>query len=564
MLLQELNKLHERIEDEIGPPYHREDEISWIIQITDGGEFEQIIETSGADGHMTAFRSDRPRTVNVAPYLVIDKPYYVLGLNLGHFDDEQKEQKVKERHQAYVELIYECHEETDNPYVGAVETFLNEHVLEARNAPQVEEMDSGDMVTFRVNDKFVHELEAVKNFWIEREEKRNSEDSDLQAECLICEEEKPIAKVHPISSQLGQAGLISANEDAFESYGLNRSEIAPLCQRCAQSYGWALRYLFHSDEHHIWIAGTTFAYWTEGGSGMDIMNLLTEPDPQEVQNLLESPFTGREEARGLEDNFYAVTATTNQSRIIIKDWLKTTVEEARANLAQFFERQRMVDKSSGQLGRVASVYSLAGSLVRDFNDLSPNVVPALLDNALKGTPLPDWLLNEAVNRARSDTDDRMTHPRVALIKMVLNQKIDKEEGITMSEKLDSQNDSPAYLCGRLLGVLENIQRVAQGDVNTTIVDRYYGTASSSPVSVFGNLMRKSQNHLSKIRKNKKGAHSALQKRLEEILSKLDGFPKTLSYKEQGQFSLGYYHQKAESRAQAIEHSKKKDKSAENK
>ncbi|MFP4589798.1 MAG: type I-C CRISPR-associated protein Cas8c/Csd1, partial [Candidatus Acetothermia bacterium] len=230
MLLQELNKLHDRIESEIGPMYHREDEISWIVQITDRGKFEQIIETSGADGHMTAFRSDRPRTVNVAPYLVIDKPYYVLGLNLDHFDDEQK---VNERHQAYVELISECHEETDNPYIGAVETFLNEHVPEARNAPQVEEMDSGDMVTFRVDDKFVHELEPIINFWIEREEKRNSEDSELLAECLICEEEKPIAKVHPIGSQLGQAGLISANEDAFESYGLNRSETASLCQLCA-------------------------------------------------------------------------------------------------------------------------------------------------------------------------------------------------------------------------------------------------------------------------------------------------------------------------------------------
>lgn len=555
MLLEKLISLHDRKETEIGPLYHKEDQISWIIQITKGGEFQQLIETSGdRGGHMTDYRSNRVRTVNVAPYLIVDKPYYVLGLKLGHFDDEGK---VEDRHQAYLDLVQDCRNETGNPYVKAVEDFLTKPLKKAKKEGEFNELDPDDMLTFRVKDKFVHQLDEVRNFWIEREEKRSSADSELEANCMLCGEHKPIAKRHPVGSQLGQAGLITANENAFESYGLNNSEIAPLCQKCALKYGRTLRYLFSSDDHHIWIGGVTFAYWTENPTSFDPMNLLEEPDTQEVENLLETPLTGREEQEELSNKFYALSATTNKSRLVIRDWLETTIGEVKQNLAEFFDNQQIVN-NSGETGRPLSVYSLAGSLVRDFDDLSPNVIPALINNALKGVNLPDWILTQAMKRARADTDNRMTRPRAALIKMVLNQKAKQSEARRMEEKLDLQNENPAYLCGRLLGILEDIQEAAQPGINSTIVDRFYGTASSSPVSVFGNLIRKSQNHLSKLRNTNEGAHHALQEELEEVLSKLDGFPKTLSYEEQGQFSLGYYHQRAKSRAEAIKHAKEKE------
>lgn len=554
MLLEELINLHDRKEEEIGPLYHREDQISWIIQITKDGEFQQLIETSGDQGkHMTDYRANRVRTVNVAPYLIVDKPYYVLGLNLDRFDDEGK---VEERHQAYLDLIGDCSKETGNPYIKAVEGFLTQHLEKTREDGEFNELDSEDMLTFRVEDKLVHQLEEVQNYWIERQEKRSSADNDLEADCMLCGEHKPIAKRHPVGSQLGQAGLITANENAFESYGLNNSEIAPLCQKCALKYGRTLRYLFSSDNYHLWIGGVTFAYWTAEPTNFDLMNLLQEPDTQEVENLLETPLTGREEQKELDNKFYALLATTNKSRLVIRDWLETTIGEVKQKLTQFFKNQRIVN-NSGELGRPLSVYSLAGSLVRDFDDLSPNVIPALINNALKGVNLPDWILNQAIKRARADTDNRMTRPRAAIIKMVLNQKANQSEARRMEEKLDLQNDKPAYLCGRLLGVLEDIQEAAQPGINSTIVDRFYGTASSSPVSVFGNLLRKSQNHLSKLRNTNEGAHHALQEELEEVLSKLDGFPKTLSYEEQGQFSLGYYHQRAKSRSEAIKHAKEK-------
>lgn len=118
-------------------------------------------------------------------------------------------------------------------------------------------------------------------------------------------------------------------------------------------------------------------------------------------------------------------------------------------------------------------------------------------------------------------------------------------------QLQADHPDPAYHCGRLLAVLEQIQRAAIGsNINSTIVDRFYGTASTAPASVFGRLLRGAQPHLSKLQRDRPGAAYALQERLEEIMAPLPAFPRTLDLKQQGLFALGYYHQRADDRAQA--------------
>ena len=126
------------------------------------------------------------------------------------------------------------------------------------------------------------------------------------------------------------------------------------------------------------------------------------------------------------------------------------------------------------------------------------------------------------------------------------------------EDLDTENKSPAYLCGRLLAVLESIQEKAVPGLKATIVDRFFGTASSAPALVFGRLLRGAQPHLGKLRKESMGTYFALSKRLEEVLSGLQGFPKTLSLEQQAVFSLGYYHQHAADRAAVIARKESKD------
>jgi CRISPR-associated protein Csd1 len=99
-------------------------------------------------------------------------------------------------------------------------------------------------------------------------------------------------------------------------------------------------------------------------------------------------------------------------------------------------------------------------------------------------------------------------------------------------------------------VLEQAQRAALGDISATIVDRFYGTASTAPATIFGRLLRGAQPHLSKLQRDAPGTGRALQVDLEEILSSLAGFPPTLTLKQQALFALGYYHQRAQNRAAA--------------
>ena len=68
-------------------------------------------------------------------------------------------------------------------------------------------------------------------------------------------------------------------------------------------------------------------------------------------------------------------------------------------------------------------------------------------------------------------------------------------------------------------MLEEIQRAALPGVKATIVDRFFGTASTAPASVFGRLMRGGQPHLAKLERDRPGAYGALQRRLEEVLAR---------------------------------------------
>jgi CRISPR-associated protein Csd1 len=166
------------------------------------------------------------------------------------------------------------------------------------------------------------------------------------------------------------------------------------------------------------------------------------------------------------------------------------------------------------------------------------------------------LLQQALRR--NAAEQTVTHQRAALIKLVLaSHSIIQEDEM---EQLQTDRPEPAYHCGRLLAVLEQIQRSALGQgVNTTIVDRFYGTASTAPATVFGTLLKGAQPHLSKLRRSQQeGTAYALQIRLEEVLSQLPTFPRTLKLQEQAIFALGYYHQRAHDRAQAQAHKKQKE------
>jgi CRISPR-associated protein Csd1 len=100
------------------------------------------------------------------------------------------------------------------------------------------------------------------------------------------------------------------------------------------------------------------------------------------------------------------------------------------------------------------------------------------------------------------------------------------------------------LLGRLFAVLERTQERANPGLNATIRDRFYGAASSTPISAFPYLMKLKNFHVAKL--ENKGEIINIEKQIGEILSKLEAasaFPAHLSLQDQGRFAVGYYHQR---------------------
>jgi CRISPR-associated protein Csd1 len=166
---------------------------------------------------------------------------------------------------------------------------------------------------------------------------------------------------------------------------------------------------------------------------------------------------------------------------------------------------------------------------------------------LTGGLYPQTMLQQTIRRIRAtqnSTEDRnVFHIRVAILKAYLNrfnriyQKPEKE--ITMS--LDTENKNIGYLLGRLFSALERIQEDANPGLNTTIKDRFYGAASATPVTVFPQLLKLAQHHLSKM--ENVGCRINGERLLGEIFQGISDIPAHLSMEDQARFAIGYYHQR---------------------
>lgn len=117
--------------------------------------------------------------------------------------------------------------------------------------------------------------------------------------------------------------------------------------------------------------------------------------------------------------------------------------------------------------------------------------------------------------------------------------------------LDSTNSNVGYRLGRLFSTLEKIQEEASPGLNATIRDRFYGSASATPVSAFPHLMKLKNHHVAKL--ENRGRAVNFERTIGEIMDGLMDFPAHLSLPDQGRFAVGYYHQR-----QAFFTSSKKD------
>lgn len=573
-MLQRLCEFAERIPDRL-PSMYGELSFKWQIELTDDGTFDGITPLSDGSKKDKGLKLVTPNLkrqgTKAPPLLLADNAKYVLGIGASMTD--------KFNHfKAFRELVNECADATDESAVRAVSRFLAAYEAEPRAlGPDIE---PGDNMVFRVGGcTRPIDLKSVRDFWLNY----NSSDCDQKMQCIVCGKTSPVDRVSPIAikgipgGQSSGMAIVSANKNAFESYGAEQALVAPTCRSCGEAYANSINYMIQNKEHHVIVGPTVFVFWTVGNEQFNIGSFLSQPQPEQLRNLILSCHTGREQ-HGLDaDAFYALSLSASNARVVVRDWINTTVSSVQSNLARWFVLQRIIN-ADGQEGDAFGVTALAtstctlsaddsniaqycykehkplpGKLQRKIDDQMVAEVPrSLVRCALLGGQLPYSLLSQAV--ARNRAEQSVARVRAALIKAVLlSQDEDHEENYM--EKLDITCKNPGYLCGRLFAELEATQIEAHKPrkLNSTIADRYYGSASSSPATVMGHLFRKFQENMMTCRKDNEGAFRAIDKRVQDILSEIDKFPKTLKVEDQAYFALGYYHQKAENRAAMLAH-----------
>lgn len=574
MLLQRLVTRDELAPGDRLPSMYQLQSIRYVLDLdTDGRLLGPPIDTSDPADKTTKRGALRlaphvKRANAIKPKLLADTAVWALGIRT----EKDRPERVVVQQAAFRTLVEAAADATREPTVAAVARFLA--TFDPSSLPLPADFDAGQALTFRVDGTFPIDLPSVRAFWAEYTGAGATDDTDgagsdeagERLPCVVCGKVRTVLKRHPLKikgirgGQVSGTDLISANARAYESYGLENSLIAPTCAHCAESYANALNKLLADRATSLHTASTAHVFWADEAAGFQPGRLLEEPDSEQVRVLLSAPFAARAGALAIDEaGFHALGLSASGSRVVVRSWLDTTVGEAKRRLARWFALQQMVSPY-GEPGEPLPLRRLANGTLRTDergrplgrNEIpTPGVVDALVGLALAGRPLPDEVLFAAVRRCRSGQE--VTRERATLIRMVLGSQAGIKDG--RSEPMPELDDTavdPAYLCGRLLAILDAIQRRALGTANATVIDKFYGSASSAPASVFGTLLANAQNHLARLRKDHKGAYLALESRLEEVLEKLPAFPATLTLPEQALFALGYYHQRAADRRAARE------------
>lgn len=587
MLVRALKEYAETyLGEQISDPAFELQKVEWLIEIDNDGRFLGLVQTEGTKqerrGKTVALAREyripkpagaRSSATTSSPLPAVDSCAYVLGP--GEWTKAGQEPKEQRHHEAFVALLEEIAERTGDAGAIACVRFYRRGELDKLRADLAGRKwrPGGDRFAFALAGQPVFEREAVKEFWRQLfAAARSAGKRKREAICLCCGQKRPFVPSHDKIKRVpgGQpsgVALMSFDKAAYRSMGWEKSENSPTCESCQVAYTRALNHLLRRDNSpptRLDIGGTAFLFWTRQPADHDVATLLTQPHPGQVQALLEAVRRGRPSGPIDTNAFYCLALRGNGGRAVVREWIETLLPDAEVNLARWFEDLQIVlewdIKQDGQITALAGDMSppvgigrLCNTTVRDVKEPNPRLASALVKSALAGRPLPDFVLGQALARMRAGNADprrgyRFPFERMALIRCALNRRLRSKGDKEMSPGLDATRTDGAYLCGRLLAALERLQYLAVGDVGATIIDRFYGTASTAPRAVFPRLVKLAQSHLGKLKSDKAGAAVNAQKDLEAIMGYLDEFPAVLTLEEQGVFALGFYHQRAAYRA----------------
>ncbi|MDE3100497.1 MAG: type I-C CRISPR-associated protein Cas8c/Csd1 [Verrucomicrobiota bacterium] len=373
--------------------------------------------------------------------------------------------------------------------------------------------------------------------------------------------------------------LASFDKAATQSFGLGKHTLSMSLTTAERAVG-ALKWLFRDKGHNCSLGKKLVAvFWavplTKNAKPCphEFAALFDEPDALQVLDFFKN-IHGHAATAPSAAQFYCAILSSPKSRITVRGWHTQTLERVTKSAAAYFKAVSLPNVFRvGEL-TASTIGELAAATIQPKSQSGPpsEVYSKILQTALFRTLLPHAFLESALARQslelakgcsekkeRNDFESRL-RARTALIKLYFfsNQKEPKDK--PMNEQHHDKQDHPAYLCGRVLALLDKIHNAAHGkSTASSPAGRYYGSASSTPALVFPRLCKLANIHLEKIGGGlayklqqgvpKDKSEAPIERDFEGLAQLIARFsadakwPRTLSLEDQGRFAIGFYYEK---------------------
>jgi len=567
MLLQSLVKLYEAWAEkgEIEKLGWNPVKISYGISLDEEGNVDEIIhlKTNAPKGNkeipsLISLPMPVKRSVGVASNFLYDNATYVFG-----YDNSNKPDRVKQCFDCFRNVGNKVLENSDDEFSTVIKKFLQKDYSEFENLSDLltelnctettvdDILNKGANLLLMPLGKFPTDSKAICESW-------NSyyEHSDApKGVCLVTGKDDHIAKLHPVikgirGAQAAGASLVSFNATAFDSYGKENGYNAPVSEYAAFAYTSALNKLVSDNDHRVFSGDTTVVCWTEDGESAyqdvfaGIFNSDDEVKQKDLHDTILSIVNGNEvKWEGIplnpSNNFYILGISPNSARLSVRFFIQNTFGKVMENLLKNQQRMEMVKPGFEKFNYIP-LWRILGETVNKKSrnkKCKPHLAGDVLNSIINDYNYPSTLYYGILGRISAEQNINWVKASVLKAYLLKNYDSKYKEEITVDYNENSNNK--AYLLGVLFSNLEEIQNTANPGIKSTIRDRYFTAASSTPSRVFPILIDLAQNHIKKI--SNVGAKVNCQKMLTETMSKLgDKFPNRLKLDEKGMFQLGYY------------------------
>ncbi len=564
----------------LAPPGFEPKGIPFLILLTPDGKFAGLEDTRIPQGKKQVARvftvPKAPPRSGAKAYTVVnplwDHSGYLLAQpKLDKPDLPPSEKAVtlaQNQHQTFSDYLDDLQQQLpDEPGLKAIARFnadasQRQAVMEHASWPDVLKIN-GCNLSFRLTGEtdLICQSKPLQTFF--GQQALNAGDNSPEGVCLVSGETAAIARLHSGVSGVNAkpAPFAASNLAAFESYGKSQGFNFPVSTSAVFEYTTALNHLLRMDSPNKFRLGETVTVcWAEQSDPLEATLPLLFSDPpsaasadnpdarvEAITSLLNSIDNGAYHASQRSDRFYVLGLAPNSARIMVRLWQVCTVAELAERIGQYFTDLNLTGRE--RFGYPSLFHLLTACVLKEKADnIPPNLIADTARQILAGLPLPATLLQLALRRIRAEPKclPSIEYRRIALLKACFNRTARARNGGAASNEelpmsLNPEDTRPGYRLGRLFAVLEKVQQEASGgQLNSTIKDRYYGAASSTPITAFTSLIKLSHAHQAKLTP---GRRVNIEKLLMEIFSALDGFPAQLNLEQQSLFAVGYYHQR---------------------